>query len=210
MRGFHLVLPPEYRSLGCLPPLWFIDDLAGFHGQPYYVALLSAAELHGAAHQRPQTFQVMLPRPQRPITCGGVRIDFAMRGNLEHAPVVVRNTPKGIVRIASPELTAFELVGYPRHGGGMDNVATVLSELAESLDPAMLAAAAPLSPLPWAQRLGFLLDHVGFGSVSDELAAWVFARSPDDCALDPRRPTGGALRDSRWKLIVNAEVEVET
>ena len=30
--------------------------------QPYYVALLSAAAYHGAAHQKPQVFQVMVPR----------------------------------------------------------------------------------------------------------------------------------------------------
>ena len=92
LRDFHLVIPPEHRRLGCLPPLWFIDDLAAHLSLRYYVALLSAAELHGAAHQRPQTFQVMLPSPLRPIICGGVRVDFAMRSNLDEAPVVVRNT----------------------------------------------------------------------------------------------------------------------
>lgn len=26
-RGFHVILPPEYRSLGCLPPEQFVPDL---------------------------------------------------------------------------------------------------------------------------------------------------------------------------------------
>ena len=44
--------------------------------QPYYVALLSAAAYHGAAHQKPQVFQVMIPKARRGLECGGVRVDF--------------------------------------------------------------------------------------------------------------------------------------
>ena len=33
----------------------------------YYSGLLSAAEYHGAAHQRPQAFQVFLAKNRRPI-----------------------------------------------------------------------------------------------------------------------------------------------
>lgn len=207
LRGFHVVLPPEYRRMGCLPALWFIDDLSAFLELPYYVALLSAAELHGAAHQRPQTFQVMLPRPQRPVVCGGVRIDFAQRSNLERAPTVTRNTPKGIVRVATPELTAFDLVGYPQHVGGLGNTATVLVDLADELDPRALADVAELSPLPWAQRLGFLLELVGASDKSEILAEWVSGRSPAFCSLDPAGPGGEHPRDARWKLVVNTTVE---
>ena len=207
LRGFHVALPPEYRRLGCLPALWFIDDLSIFLGMPYYAALLSAAELHGAAHQRPQTFQVMLARPQRPVVCGGVRIDFVQRSNLERAPTLTRNTPKGIVRVATPELTAFDLVGYPQHVGGLGNTATILVELADELDPRALTDVAEISPLPWAQRLGFLLELVGASDQSEVLADWVSERSPAFCALDTAGLTGEHPRDARWKLVVNTTVE---
>ncbi len=58
-RGFYLIVDPEYRELGALPPAAWIDDLMTFHGTPYYVGLLSAASLHGAAHQQPMEFQVV-------------------------------------------------------------------------------------------------------------------------------------------------------
>lgn len=209
LRGFHLVVPPEYRRLGCLPPLWFIDDLARHLGQPYYVALLSAAELHGAAHQRPQAFQVMRPRPHRSVECGGVRIDFVMRGSLASVPVVLRHTPKGTVRIATPEATAFDLVGYVHRCGGLVNVATVLRELAEELDPVALAGLAPLSPVPWAQRLGFLLDLVGSRGRTGPLSAWVRDQAPPTCALDVDRPPGHGPVDRGWRVVVNVEVEVD-
>ncbi|HND28946.1 MAG TPA: type IV toxin-antitoxin system AbiEi family antitoxin [Myxococcota bacterium] len=204
LRGYHLILPPEYRRLGCLPPLWFIDDLAATMKIPYYVSLLSAAELHGAAHQRPQTFQVMLSRPHRPIFCEQVHIDFSMRTNLGQLPVMVRNTPKGTVRIATPEVTALDLVGYPHRVGGLDHVAGVLAELAEVLQPKSLLQVAPLSPIAWSQRLGFLLDLLKFYP-TDDLAAYV-AEAPL-CALDVEQPFTRTTCDPRWRVFVNIEIE---
>ena len=52
-RGFYVVVPPEYRRLGCLPADQFIPSLMEHRKIPYYVALLSAAQYHGAAHHRP-------------------------------------------------------------------------------------------------------------------------------------------------------------
>ncbi|MFH1833599.1 MAG: type IV toxin-antitoxin system AbiEi family antitoxin [bacterium] len=48
-RGFHLIVPPEYRTLGCLPADQFVPQLMEHLGLSYYVGLLSAASLHGAA-----------------------------------------------------------------------------------------------------------------------------------------------------------------
>ncbi|HAK94450.1 MAG TPA: hypothetical protein DCM87_05480, partial [Planctomycetes bacterium] len=62
-RGFYVVVPPEYRAAGSPPASWFIDDLMRHIGQPYYVGLLSAAAIHGAAHQQPMVFQVVTGKP---------------------------------------------------------------------------------------------------------------------------------------------------
>ena len=94
LRGFYVVLPPEYRRLGCLPAEQFVPALMAGLKRPYYVALLSAAQYHGAAHHRPQEFQVALAGNRRPISCGAVR-GFLRRaqayrrgavGALQHAP----------------------------------------------------------------------------------------------------------------------------
>ena len=45
-RGFHVIVPPEYRKLGCLPAEQFVPQLMEYLREYYYVALLSAAELH--------------------------------------------------------------------------------------------------------------------------------------------------------------------
>jgi predicted transcriptional regulator of viral defense system len=47
-RGFYVIVPPEYRSLGCLPADQFIPALMKRLGLPYYAGLLSAADQFSA------------------------------------------------------------------------------------------------------------------------------------------------------------------
>jgi len=208
-RGFHVIVPPEYRRLGCLPADQFVPQLMKHLRQPYYVALLSAARYHGAAHQQPQIFQVMIAKNRPPITCGLIRIRFIARRNVAEMPAMRFNTPRGHVTVSSPEATAFDLVGYHKHAGGLDNVATVLAELGESSTAEALAAVAQLSPAPWAQRLGYLLERVGAEQKAGLLARYVAKAIHEDAPLLPGRSPAGARRDARWKLLVNVDVEPE-
>ena len=59
--GFYVIVDAQHRSVGTLPPEWFIDELMKNMGKQYYVGVLSAAQSHGAAHHRPQEFQVIVP-----------------------------------------------------------------------------------------------------------------------------------------------------
>ena len=208
-RSFHVIVPPEYRRLGCLPAEQFIDPLMQMSGEPYYIALLSAAERHGAAHQRPQVTQVMLRKNRPGIECGLVRVDFIARRDLDKMPVTVLNTPRGVVRYASAEVTALELVGYPGHAGGMNNVATVLSELAEELTTDKLIEAARLSPVSWSQRLGYLLDLVGQSDLAKALAVFIQEHAKSFTPLRRAAEVANGKRNRDWKLIVNVEVETD-
>jgi predicted transcriptional regulator of viral defense system len=210
LRGFHVIVPPEYRSLGCLPPEQFIPQLMDHLSERYYVALLSAAELHGAAHHRPQNFQVMIAKNRRPLVCGKVRVEFAARNDLASTPVIEKNTPRGSMRVSSPDATALEIVGYADHCGGLDNVASVLAELADVLEPDKLASAARLCPIAWVQRLGYLLDFIEQRQFAEPLVAHVHDHASAVAPLVRARPTGGAPRNDRWKLAVNATVEPES
>lgn len=208
-RGFHVIVPPEYRSLGCLPADQFIPQLMQHLREPYYVALLSAAELHGAAHQRPQAFQVMVRVNRRAIVCGLVHVQFIARKDLERTPVIEKNTPRGLLRVSSPEATALEIVGYAEHCGGLDNVASVLSELVEAIDPQQVVAAAALCPIAWSQRLGYLLDIGGHTKLADVLNAHVQQHAHVVAPLVRAVPFAGAERIARWKLAANVSVEPE-
>jgi len=205
-RGFYVILPPEYQSLGCLPAEQFIPALMERIGLQYYIGLLSAAQYYGAAHQRPQAFQVVLAKNRRPIRCGRIRVAFIARKCVGEIPVHSFNTPRGTVRVSSPAATAVDLVGYPQHAGGFDAVATVLSELAESIDPHELAEVAASAPIPWAQRLGYILEGLGFAEKAAPLAQYVSRHARRWTVLVPGRPQEAANGDAAWKIRVNAQL----
>ena len=206
-RGFHVIVPPEYRRLGCLPAEQFVPQLMEHLGEIYYVALLSAAELHGAAHHRPQQFQVMVATNRNPIVCGQVRIEFIARRDLAHTPIVEKNSPRGRLRVASPEATALELVGYADHAGGLDNVASVLVDLAEAIEARKLLEAARLCPTAWVQRLGYVLELLELEDLASTLVDYLDEQEIVVAPLVRSRSTVGAPRVARWKLAINANVE---
>jgi predicted transcriptional regulator of viral defense system len=208
-RGFYIVIPPEYRSLGCLPAEQFIPALMTLQSQTYYVGLLSAAQYYGSAHHRPQAFQVVLQKNRRPIQCNKVRVSFIARKRISEVPVKTFNTPRGEIRVSSPEATAVDLAGYPQHAGGLDGVATVLAELAEAMDASRLPRAAATAPLSWVQRLGYLLGLSAAREKSDSLRAYVQDHAREYTLLSPGRPSTRATRVPAWKVIVNEHVEPE-
>lgn len=209
-RGFYVIVPLEYRSSGILPAVWFVDDLMKFLGQPYYVALLSAAELHGAAHQRPQVFQVMTSQPTRIVEAAGLRIRFFKKARVQVTPTVKKRTFTGDFFVSSPAATALDLVAYQSSIGGFDRVMTVLQELGESIEPDSLVEAAKADgQLAHAQRLGWLLDKAGHETLTPKLCEWLQQQKTKPTLLDPTLPAKSCPRESKWSVIVNTEVEGE-
>lgn len=209
LRGFYVIIPPEYRALGCRPAEQFLPELMNHLGEDYYAGLLSAAAYHGAAHHRPQVLQVVVAKPRRSILCGRVKVDFVVRKNLDEIPTLNRNTPAGVLKISTPEATAFDLVGYAKQCGGLDTVATVLAELAEKLDVRMILEIARLSPIAWSQRLGYLLELVEAKDAAEVLAQDIEIHKPARAPLHPSSGIKGAKTSRRWRLFINTEVESE-
>ena len=210
-RGFFVIVPVEYREAGGPPPSWFIDDLMASLGQPYYVGLLSAAALHGAAHQQPQEFQVVTNKQLRSVAAGRARIRFFRKLHFDRTPALEVKTETGAMQVSTPEATALDLLRYVEGAGHLGNVATVLAELAEKIDAERLAQIAQTEgELPTAQRLGHLLDHVGAGEAASPLAAWIEERRPRFVALRHDRSVKRARKDTRWRILVNERVEAET
>jgi predicted transcriptional regulator of viral defense system len=208
-RGFHVIVPLEHQSAGAPPPPWFIDDLMRFLGQRYYVGLLTAAALHGAGHQQPMVFQVVTDRPTRPARVGRARIAFHVTRNLESVPVVALTTETGTMRASTPEATAFDLVRFVAAAGHTNNVATVLSELAERLSADELARLAPHHLLPDVQRLGFLLEFVGEGVKAVRLQSWLGEQRVRPVVLARGRPKGSVKPVGAWRVIPNVDVEID-
>ena len=68
---------------------------------------------------------------------------------VEHA-----KTKTGTMRVSTPEATAIDLVRYPHACGYLDNLATLMVELAQRIDPQKLAGATAKARHPDVQRLG--------------------------------------------------------
>jgi predicted transcriptional regulator of viral defense system len=210
-RGFLVIVPMEYRTAGGPPPSWFIDDLMRFHEHPYYIGGLSAAALHGAAHHQPMEFQVVSDIPFRPIRCGRARIRFFSKKHLVPTPTADVKTPTGTMKVSTPEATALDLLRYVHGAGGLGNVATVLSELAEVIRPDALTGVAKREAEPaYVQRLGYLLDLVGAGNKAKALGKWISEKEPTPVPLSPGKPSRGFPLDSRWRVIINEKIEAET
>jgi len=119
-------------------------------------------------------------------------------------------TQTGDAPISTPEWTAFDLIRFQRHVGGMDTVATVLTELAEVLDAERLAAAAAHEPTSaYLQRLGWMLDFLGYEKITVPLHECVLRRSPSFTPLNASLENRNGDRDSRWYVIVNEEPEAD-
>ena len=206
--GFYVIIPTEYRSGKSVPSEWYIDALMKFHGLPYYVGCLSAAALHGAAHQAPQELQVITTKPIRSITTHRTRIRFLTKKDLSDTLVQEMKTHTGYFKVSTPEATSLDLIRYYRWAGYLNNVATVLSELSERIDPKKLVHTAKTeAEIAQAQRLGYLLEKYGNKKSASELCKWT---SEQETKFIPLRPgwNGEILaRDEKWRVLVNDDVE---
>jgi hypothetical protein len=120
-------------------------------------------------------------------------------------------TETGSMNVSTPEATALDLLRYLPAAGHLGNVATVLAELEERLDPSRLGEVARAEgDLSNAQRLGYLLDQVGGRDAAAALADWVAAETPRYVPLRAGGRSGGAPKDGRWRVIVNETVEADT
>jgi predicted transcriptional regulator of viral defense system len=204
-RGLCVVVPPEYRSWGVIPADWFIDGLMRHLGRRYYVALLSAASYHGAAHQAPQVFQVMADGRVLDRAIERVRLRFYVSEHAAETPIDMVTVHTGSIPVSSREATVVDLVREPRAGGGISNVATILTEIGE-LDGSALATLAARHGRALARRTGWMVDH--YGSCRDlgplRLAARLDLGEP--ALLSPSGPRRGRA-DPTWGVRMNISVE---
>lgn len=211
-KGFYIIVPPEYSAHGVLPAIQFIDDLMNHLNKPYYVGLLSAAALHGAAHQQSQESYVITVMPVlRPLLAGGVKINFLMKSKIPDAGLISKKTLAGYVNVSSPELTAIDLLLYINRIGGMNRVATVLQELCEVIDPAKFREIIDDSvPMAILQRLGYLMEYeLEFQPLADVLYEVVKGKIKRHNLLHTAKKGTSSKSRNRWKINVNTQIETD-
>ena len=108
--------------------------------------------------------QVITDRPRGPIHVGPYRIVFRYRKHMEKVArgIERRDTDTGHMKISSAELTTLDPVRYPGEAGGVERIAATLAVIAALLNPDRLSALSIAFERSVAQRLGHLLERLGY------------------------------------------------
>lgn len=214
-RGFYVIVPPQFLLWGAPPPSWYIDDMMRFEGLGYYVGLLKASELRVPTQQPVMEFQVVTEKQLTRICAGRSIISFHYRKRLADVRIGVEDykTDTGYMKVSSPELTALDLVRYVSAVGGLSNVAAFLVDLAKEIDAAKLARLSDSFERSVGQRLGYLLDSLGYTDRTGPMNASISARSRGWIELDPTETRCTSLsprlvkRERKWHVVARPTLE---
>lgn len=207
VKGYWVVVPAEYRSLGAPPAEWFVDGMLRHLGRSYYVSFLTAAAAYGARHQAAMSFQVVVDRYLSARRVGRTRFEFVTDAHLSQMDVADGPTHTGVYRLATRETTAVDLVWQPGRSGGLGNVLTVLAEIGD-VDVDRLAALASNRSTGVARRLGWLLERAQPAADLSALMRVARDASSEPTNLSAGGPRRGAV-DPDWLVRVNTSVEAD-
>lgn len=213
-KGLYIIVPPEDQLMGSISAEQLVPILMKYWKADFYACVLTAAMYHGASHQMPQVFQVMTNRRSPSLLCGKIKINFIYKKNLKNLPTIQRVVKTGYLNLSSPELTAADLFMYPRHAAGLNNIATVLSELIEAIDPdKLIELAVALNQKAWLQRMGYIFDVIDTYDESkkkillDKLSTYLKKKKLDYIPLFAEIPIKGRPRNDKWKIVENSTIE---
>lgn len=215
LKGLYVVVPPEHQPNGCIPAAELMPIIAEHLRAEYYVGLLSAAAFYGAAHQKTFKFQVVTnKRIRHPLEFGQVKIEIITKQILINLPVRDFTVSTGYLKVAAPELVAIDLFKYTNKAGGINNIATVLSELVESIDAdQLIKLAQDINEGYQLQRIGYMLEKLNVmnegkrDQIVSSLAQYLTNNMQAYVPLSPNMPRVGCNRCEKWKIIENTDFE---
>lgn len=206
-KGFYAIITPEYSSYGMLPPHLFIDDMMKSLNKKYYVGLLSAAALHGAAHQQPMEYFVITEKPAlRNIQNDKLKINFYVKKEWLNEAIVQKKTDAGYINVSSPELTALDLLYFNKIG--LNRAFTTIQELSQEMKVTNLIKVATYYAQTSAiQRLGYLLGiNPDNQKLVLALAKVLKNKKHFPVPLFKSKDKKGEINET-WKVIVNKTIE---
>jgi len=205
-KEFYGILVPPIAMNGKISYFDFLDDLMQSLNKNYYVALLNAAALHGAAHQQPQVNYV-ITTPPVPRNIKSSNLLFIAKSNWNQDFIIKKKTQTGYVNVSSPELTALDLCTYIWKFG-VNRVTTILMELYEEMRPtALKKTAKEYDIVSSLQRLGYILDNFIENEKLTNAIYTIFQdRKTHYIPLSPNKEKEGPY-NHKWKIIINMQIE---
>lgn len=214
-KGYYIIVPPQYSTKGILPPTFFIDGLMRFLKRKYYVGLLNAAALQGAAHQQPQEYFVITEYPVlRPTNKKGIKINYISTKRLP-ADILIekKKTETGYINVSVPILTAIDLINYEKRIGGLNRAANVINELLENIKQKDITRElVDCFNTTTLQRFGYILEEfLNRQNLSDKLYSLCKKMDIKFYSI-PLKASGEKIKEptnDKWKIIVNTEIEID-
>jgi len=205
-KEFYGILVPRIAINGRLSYFEFLDDLMKSLGKNYYVALLNAAALHGAAHQQPQV-EYVFTTPPVPQNIKSQNLFFLAKSNWNQDFIIKKKTQTGYVNVSSPELTALDLCTYIWKFG-INRVTTILMELCEEMKPSLLKKVAnEYHIVSSIQRLGYILEHfTEKKKLTNVVYTIIQKKKTYYVPLSPKKTKKGEY-NYKWKIIENIQIE---
>lgn len=206
-RGLYLAIPQESIMMGAPEPTRYINDLMNYYDTEYCLGWLSAAKLYQASHQAAQVFQVATQRTISNRIIGRNRLQFYNRSyvnKITRQRIVLNNSN---VLVSSLGATMLMVCADVLISGGIDNVATIIYELAQNNNDYLedIINNAGLFPTAALRRLGWLLEKIAQNKDVDVLAN-IIDNKTNPSLLSPYDSHSGEI-DKKWQLIINRHVE---
>lgn len=206
-RGFYAIIESADQAYGFAPAYSFLDDLATYRRLQYYVGGISAAAIHGASHQGAQEIQVVADRVLHPFEYRELKIGYFLKRSILPSMWARQTVRSGYLRVSTPEMTAYDLLFFPKACRSLSRVATILVEMGEAMRGPALRRLPELGCEQAAlQRLGWLLDRTGWSRLADALHKALQPGQVPWRLLEPQLPRRGE-RNVRWRIIENSQVE---
>ena len=219
--GFYLILRPEDQASGAPDPLRWIDPLMKHQGIDYRISLLRAAAFYGSSHQAAMVFQVIVPKQLRAFEIGRHRLQFVYQAPHAFAKtnhpewLAQMKSEAGFAKVAGVELVLLDCARYFHRAAGINGVAQIVKDLGAKADSRKLAKLAAFYENSSVRRLGYLLEFTGH--VRQAKALEPFANKAKSMKpLDPSVKSfieslaSQLQKNSRWMLIINEPVELES
>ena len=213
--GLYVIVPPEYRPYGSIPAEELVPIMMKHLQAEYYVALLSAANYFGAAHQKSARFQVISnKRIKHSLKFGQIAIELIYKNSLTNLPTQDFTVSTGYLKVATPELIAIDLFKYAKRAAGISHIATVLSELTCSIDGnKLIKLAENMDEICQIQRLGYVIEKIDVmdenkkQSIINTLAEYLQNSGRPFVSLVPYILRKGYPKCRKWKVIENTDFE---
>lgn len=212
LKGFYLILTPQYRKKGMLPISLFLDPLMRHLGRNYYLGLLNAALYHGASHQQAQENFVFTHLPaMRKTSKNGMVIHYITIKKIPTYLLEKKKTEAGYISISNKALTAVNLIQFEKRIGGLDRASTVVNELLEEMKPTDFnQRLIEYSQTRDLQRLGYIIEYLcQHEPLADALFRATKGLLLHRIPLKASEQITGFSSDNRWNVVVNTEIQID-